>query len=156
MTVSDYMTPEPFVMSEGEPLAKVVDVLRRGGIRQIPITDGLNRLVGIVTDRDVLGAIGAQDPRRVKLRARDIMTTELVTVTPTTTLEEALEILSRERFAALPVVVCGYVVGLLSKQDLLRRFLDLLREPSKASVGRTASFPHVRPLRSVLGIGHAR
>lgn len=155
MTVSDYMTPEPFVMSEREPLAKVADVLRRGGIRQIPITDGSNRLVGIVTDRDVLGAVGAQDPRRVKLRARDIMTTDLVTVTPTTPLEEALEILSRERFAALPVVVCGYVVGLLSKQDLLRRFRDMLYGQSPASVGQAVALPHGRPLRSFLGAGYA-
>lgn len=149
MTVSDYMTPEPFVMSEGEPLAKVADVLRRGGIRQIPITDGANRLVGIVTDRDILCAVGKQDPRKVRLRACDIMTTELVTVTPTTPLKEALDILSRERFAALPVVVCGYVVGLLSKQDLLKRFLDLLCGRSSASVGRIAVFPRARPLRCV-------
>jgi acetoin utilization protein AcuB len=155
MVVSEYMTPEPFVMSECEPLAEVAEVLRRGGIRQIPITDESNRLVGIVTDRDVLCVLGNQDPRKVKLKARDIMTTELVTVTPTTRLEEALEILSRERFAALPVVVCGYVVGMLSKQDLLRRFLDLLCEQDMEPVSRTAALIHGRPLRHDLGVPYA-
>ena len=108
-----------------------------------------------MTDRDVLTAVGKRDPRVVKLRAHDIMTTDLVTVTPTTPLAEALEILSREQFAALPVVVCGYVVGLLSKQDLLRRFRDMVCGQGPASVGRALALSHGRPLRRVLGVSYA-
>lgn len=127
MLVSDYMTPDPFVVCRHEPVSHMVEVLRRHGIHQIPVTDSFNRLVGIVTDRDVQSAVGRKDAHTVSLLAAEIMTREVTTVTPATRLEDALDILSRERFGALPVVVGDRVVGMLSTRDLLKRFMELLK-----------------------------
>ena len=126
MLVGEYMTPEPFVIYQRAPVAEIVEILRRHGVHQVPVTDLANRLVGIVTDRDVRSAVGRRDPRNVDLLAVDIMTRAVTTVTPGTSLEEALDILSEERFGALPVVVGDHVVGILSARDLLKRFKELL------------------------------
>lgn len=153
MIVSEYMTPDPFVVGHHESVANLVDVLRRHRIHQVPVTDGSNRLVGIITDRDVRSAMGKEDPKKLKLKAKDIMITKVVTVTPTTRLEEALDILSRERFGALPVVVGDHVVGILSSRDLLRRFKELLQQMKApdGDVGAREHEPHdqVREARYV-------
>ncbi len=133
MLVHDYMTPDPFVVSHTEPLSGILAAFRSHGIHQIPVVDELNRLVGIVTDRDVRSAVGLSPLDEGGLRAGDIMTSTVVSITPGTDLEEALDILIKARFGSLPVVVGEHVVGLLSTRDLLCRFRELLKEQSKRS-----------------------
>lgn len=136
--VNEFMTPEPFVVSAREPVASVRNVLGRHGIDQIPVTDDKNRLVGIVTERDLRRDVGQGKPRTANLRAMDVMTREVITISPATTMEEALAILIDRRFSALPVVVCGFVVGMLSTRDLLRRFLEMLKEGTSGPADRSA------------------
>ncbi|MFQ5410813.1 MAG: HPP family protein [Phycisphaerae bacterium] len=131
MLVYDYMTPDPFVVSRTEPIAGILATLRTHGIHQMPVVDESNRLVGIVTDRDVRSAIGLRPAGEICLSAGDIMTSKVITITPGTDLEEALDILSEARFGSLPVVVGEHVVGILSTRDLLRRFRALLKEQTK-------------------------
>ncbi len=126
MQVSDYMTPDPFVVSCREPVADLVDLLRRHGIHQIPVVDEDRRIVGIITERDIRTAARRRKPAASQQRAVDVMTREVVTVTPGTSLDEAVETLCRERFGALPVVVGGHVVGILSSRDLLRRLMEFI------------------------------
>jgi len=126
MQVSDYMTPDPFVVSCHEPVDEIVDLLRRHGIHQIPVVDEDRRIVGIITERDIRSAARQQEPATPHKRAVDVMTPEVVTVTPGTNLEEAVETLCRERFGALPVVVGGHLVGILSSRDLLRRLMEFV------------------------------
>lgn len=142
MLVHDYMTPDPFVVSSEEPLSGIAEALRGHGIHQVPVVDAGNRLVGIVTDRDLRGAVGLKNPKEVCLTAGDIMTAKVVTVTPGTRLEEALDILTSAGFGALPVVVGQHVVGILSSRDLLRRFKELLEERSRsAAIGTIGPRP---------------
>ncbi len=126
MQVGDYMTPDPFVVSHREPVVDIVDVLRRHGIHQIPVVDEDRQIVGIITERDIRSAARRRKPAASQQRAGDVMTHEVVTVTPGTSLDEAVEILCRERFGSLPVVVGGHVVGILSSRDLLRRLMEFV------------------------------
>ncbi|MFQ5501580.1 MAG: HPP family protein [Phycisphaerae bacterium] len=136
MLVHDYMTPDPYVVSHTEPLSGILAALRSHGIHQIPVVDESNRLVGIVTDRDVLGAIDPAPLDDAGLIAADIMTSTVVAITPGTDLDEALDILITARFGSLPVVVGEHVVGILSTRDLLCRFRELLKDQSKRSFPR--------------------
>jgi len=126
MQVREYMTPDPFVVSCREPAADIAELLRRHRIHQVPVLDEDRQIVGIITERDVVSAARRKNPAAADQRAADVMTQDVVTVTPGTSLDDAVEILCRERFGALPVVVGGHVVGILSSRDLLRRLMEFV------------------------------
>ncbi len=126
MQVSEYMTPDPFVVSRREPVADIADLLRQHSIHQIPVVDEDRRIVGIITERDIRAAARRRKPAASQQRASDVMTHDVVTVTPGMSLDEAVETLCRERFGALPVVVGGRVVGILSSRDLLKRLMEFV------------------------------
>jgi len=137
MFVAEYMTSDPVVVSTQEPVDRLSMTMRRLGIHQAPVVDEVGRLVGIVSDRDVRSAIGYGDRNReLALKAEDVMTTDVVTVSPGTELIQAVDILRRRRFGALPVVEGEKVVGIISKHDLLRRLYEILREASSSQAER--------------------
>lgn len=129
MFVRDYMTPEPLVVSQDEPVERIAELIRLHGILQVPVVNEANRLVGIVTDRDIRSAGRSEaGGGRVRLLVRDIMTRSLVTTTPGTGLLDAAYILLKHPFGALPVVKGDFVVGMLTLRNLLHRLIELLEE----------------------------
>ena len=143
MLVQDYMTPDPVVVSNREPVLEIAELIRRHRIHQVPIVDDSDRLVGIVTDRDLRSAIGPLVKGRpaVNMIAEDIMTSDVVTVTPGENLKDALNILCHHHFGALPVVVGDHVVGILSTRDLLRRLAELLENAAAAPHHASVPWP---------------
>jgi acetoin utilization protein AcuB len=100
-------------------------------INQLPVVVN-DKLVGIVTDRDVRDAY----PSSLRLfRGKDIdefgeshiveelMTYNVVTVSPQTSLREAAQRLRKQRFGALPVVEDGELVGIITRSDILDALL---------------------------------
>ncbi|HEY4669584.1 MAG TPA: CBS domain-containing protein [Tepidiformaceae bacterium] len=75
---------------------------------------------GIFTERDVLRRVvdGGKDPRSI--RVAEVMTTDLITVDPSTTVEQAMALMTKHRCRHLPVMEAGKVVGLISIGDLTR------------------------------------
>jgi CBS domain-containing protein len=107
------------------------------GIRHLPVLDARERLVGIVTDRDLrqvvldvaIGRVGADAEGAGDLGLRDVMTWGVVTVKPATELREAAHVMREQRLGALPVVdEAGHVVGILTERDLIDALQALLRE----------------------------
>ena len=79
-----------------------------------------DQLKGIISERDILlKLVGcACDPAQVLVK--EIMTTDIATVTPTTTVQEAMRIVTERRFRHLPVIENGKIVGVISIGDLTR------------------------------------
>ena len=105
------------------------DVMRLGRVRHMPVLEG-ERLVGIVTQRDLLAATLSAafhvDPaqRRALMRvveARNVMTTDVVSVGTGTTLAQAARLMLERQIGCLPVLSGeGWLVGLVTESDLLR------------------------------------
>src|SRR5262245_4643996 len=70
--------------------------------------------VGIFTERDVLRRIVASDRDPALVRVGEVMTRSVATISPTAHVEEAMELMTRERFRHLPVVDGGSVIGIVS------------------------------------------
>lgn len=113
------------------------DRLRRYKIHSLPVVDPAGALLGIVTDRDVRsalpsGLLSEAELTRLKarlaaLRVRDIMTAEVVTVSPDHTLQDALLLMQQVHVGALPVVDRDRkILGIISIRDLLRGFTEVL------------------------------
>jgi CBS domain-containing protein len=135
MKVVDVMTKNPLTITAAETIGQADELMSENNIRQIPVVDG-HELVGIVTDRDIRSflsdALLANPDRREKAlrtEVRDVMTTEPLFLAPDDDLEEAVEMLIEQKFGALPVVdEAEGLVGIVSYVDLLRCFLNRLRE----------------------------
>lgn len=112
-----------------EQLDFVDDVMALGRVRHMPVVDG-TQLVGVVTQRDLLAASLSRaldfDPqvRRLFLRSvnvGEVMAKKPITVGPSTTLEQAAQLMLRHKIGCLPVVdPGGAALGLLTETDLLR------------------------------------
>ena len=90
------------------------------------VTDGED-LVGIVTERDILRAVGTAIPLDTPLSA--VMTKDLITVDPGTSLREAARIMTEKWIRHLPVLEGGKLVGVVSQRDLAGVLAGALNEP---------------------------
>jgi CBS domain-containing protein len=90
------------------------------------VTDGED-LVGIVTERDILRAVGTAIPLDTPLSA--VMTKDLITVDPGTSLREAARIMTEKWIRHLPVLEGGKLVGIVSQRDLAGVLAGALNEP---------------------------
>jgi CBS domain-containing protein len=90
------------------------------------VTDG-EELVGIVTERDILRAVATGTPLDTPLSA--VMTKDLVTVDPGTSLRDAARIMTEKWIRHLPVLDGGKLVGIVSQRDLSGVLAGALNEP---------------------------
>ena len=134
MKVREWMTRDPYTLTEGDRVKTAVQNLLSAGIRHVPILRD-DVLVGIVTDRDIRRALPSLEagasPEKYqafmeRTTMRDIMTVDPVTCTPDTDLLDAVEIFVERKFGAIPVVEGGELVAILTQIDVLRAFLEVL------------------------------
>ena len=132
--VRDWMTPDPFTLTEGDRVKTAVQHLLRAGIRHVPIVRE-GRVVGIVTDRDlrrVLPSVEAgASPEQYqaymeRTTLKDIMTADPVTCSEDTEFIDAVRLFADRKFGAIPVVQGDKLVAILTQIDVLRAFLDIL------------------------------
>jgi acetoin utilization protein AcuB len=132
MYVGRWMTKTVITLSPMDTVRNAQRVLEEHRIHHLPVVEA-ERLVGIVSDRDlrkwILREAIIDDKGTVSRRTghiREIMTRDVVTMNPGDTIEDALLVLHRRRFGALPVVEGEKLVGIVTKADVLAAFIDTL------------------------------
>lgn len=115
--VREAMTPGVRSATPTQSLADAAAMMKEGDIGSVPVVDD-GRLIGILTDRDiVLRAVAERvDPQSVKVA--DVASRDLVTVEPEQDLDEALHLMARHQVRRLPVVEQGRLVGMLAQADV--------------------------------------
>ena len=134
MLVGERMSRPVIDVSAEDPIMEAFDLLRRENIRRAPVTkDG--QLVGIISDHDLLNATPSQATTLSvyelpyllgKIKIKDVMTKEVITVTEDTPIEEAARIMADNKLGGLPVMRAGKVVGMITETDLFKIFLELM------------------------------
>ncbi|MEJ2033952.1 MAG: CBS domain-containing protein [Deltaproteobacteria bacterium] len=136
MYVALHMSTPAITIREDVPLQEVREILQARNFRHLPVVDGDDKLMGMVTDRDLRSAYpstildepesNAELSRAALTPVRAIMSTKLVTLSPTSTLDDALFLLDRERVGAVPVLDDQHcVVGIFSIRDLIKAYRRL-------------------------------
>lgn len=118
MLVKDAMTRRPETIGPGETLAAAARTMRAAGIGALPVCEG-ERLVGMITDRDiVVRAVAAgEDPRQALVRGA--MTPQVLSCAEDEDLEKAATLMDEHAVRRMPVVdAFGALVGMLSVDDL--------------------------------------
>jgi len=125
--IRQLMTVRPRTVKVGDTIVEAAKVMRGEDSGIAPIVDG-DRLVGVLTDRDIVTRVIAaeRDPKLVKVE--EIASLNLVTVDPDQGLEEALRLMAQHQIRRLPVVEeDGKLIGIVAQADVARhaRFNDI-------------------------------
>ncbi|MBI4512267.1 MAG: CBS domain-containing protein [Deltaproteobacteria bacterium] len=116
VTVGDLMSASVITVLPTDSMEHAESEMRLGDVRHLPVVDKDQRLVGIISSRDLALAKG-----RGKARVGQYMSTRLRTVGPTMLAHEAAGLMLQHKIGALPVVDDeGDLVGLLTDTDFLR------------------------------------
>jgi len=116
-TVREAMTGNPESVDGDATVQDAIRTMRELNVGAVPVVGG-GRVAGIVTDRDVTVRVIAENRRPADMRVREIASTDVVTVTPNTDMNEASTLMARHQVRRLPVVEDGRLVGMLSLGDL--------------------------------------
>ncbi len=145
MFILNSMTPKPITIRPEMAVDKAVELLNAKDFRHLPVVDEENRLIGVVTDRDLRSAgpstmLSGEERKRVLAQVRgtlirEIMSTDFVTLQPASTLDDALLLFKSRSIGAIPVVDGkDRVVGIFSINDLMGAYRRLFGLGEKGSV----------------------
>jgi CBS domain-containing protein len=121
--IKDVMTSNPTTC---EPQASVVDaakVMAQEDVGSIPIVEA-DRLVGVVTDRDIVIRVVAEGREPQSATVGDVASRDLVTASPDDDLDRALELMAENQVRRLPVVEGDKLVGIVAQRDIALQGAD--------------------------------
>ena len=136
-TVGEVMTRRIVAATEGAEFKQIAAMMRGNRVSALPVVDSQNRVVGVVSEADLLLKQAAAAPQRASWRwllpsterkaeavlAQDLMTRPAVTIGRDATVSEAAAVMSARRVKRLPVVDdTGHLVGVISRVDVLSVF----------------------------------
>lgn len=116
-TVADVMTSGVESTSSTEILCDAAQTMREGDFGSMPVVDE-GRLVGVLTDRDIVVRAVAERLDPAAVRVGEVASGDPVTVAPGESLDEAMELMARHKVRRLPVVDDGRLVGVVSQADI--------------------------------------
>lgn len=134
---ADLMTKSPECISESTTLLELVELFRAHEFRHFLVTDSIGRLVGVISDRDVISFLAPDDTSdrqtSADVPARRLMSTDLITVGPDIPIPQAAKLMVEHGISCLPVLNQGVVVGIVTNTDL-HLLLQLVLQTTKLSL----------------------
>ncbi len=133
MFVNDYMSAEPITVAPNDTVGDALELLKDHSIRRLPVVSK-GKLVGLVTKTDLIKAspspatslsIHEINYLFPKIKIKDIMTKEVITISPGAAIEEAAVIMRENKLGTLVVVDKDALVGLITESDLFKAFIDV-------------------------------
>lgn len=136
-----WMTMPVITVKPQDSVAHARALLEKNRINQLPVVQN-ERLVGIVTDRDIRSAARAvqiaafaaarhpvqSDPDRTPIE--QVMSANVITLKPTDTIETAARLMRQKRIGSVPIVENGVLRGILTRSDLLGVLVELCHDGS--------------------------
>jgi acetoin utilization protein AcuB len=145
MRISDVMTKNPITVDSETLVLDAQKIMQENNIRRLPVVDK-GKLVGIVTQHDLLQAspspatslsIHELNYLLAKMKVKEIMKKNPMTLAPDTPFEEALKIGQDKKIGSFPVVKDGKLVGIATESDIVRfltRALGVREEGSRVTI----------------------
>ncbi len=135
MLVSERMSHPVLTITPDVPVQDALARMRKDKVRRYPVVDKSNKLVGIVTDTDLLNASPSDATTLsvweinyllTKITVERVMAKKVITVTEDTTIEEAARLMSDSHIGGMPVLRNDKLVGIITETDLFHIFLEML------------------------------
>jgi CBS domain-containing protein len=129
MRIADILRSKGNTVATVAPTATLADLigeLAKYNVGALPVVDADGRLVGIVSERDVVRQLHAHGPDVLHVQISEFMTAGVTTCSPGDKVADLARIMTAGRFRHLPVLVDGELAGIVSIGDLVKARIDLL------------------------------
>jgi acetoin utilization protein AcuB len=129
------MTPRPVTVTQDVPINEALSIMREEEVRRLPVLDKKGKLVGIVSDKDLLYAspspatsLSMHELHYLlsKVCVGDVMTKDVITVEENTPLEEVARIMADNKIGSTPVMRQGQLVGIVTETDIFKVLLEMM------------------------------
>ncbi|MEM2840660.1 MAG: CBS domain-containing protein [Candidatus Bathyarchaeia archaeon] len=130
MLVRDVMSGNVKTVRPNSTILEVVRKMNKFDVGSVVVVEG-DRPVGIITERDILRRVLEVTLAPEALKAKEIMSSPLVTIGDHATLEEAARVMAERNIKKLPVVQDGRLIGIVTTTDIVRnqpKYVDVLRD----------------------------
>ena len=135
MIIVDRMKKNPATASPDMSISDASAKMKAEKVHRLPVLDDSKHLVGVISEKDIL--LAAPSPASTlstyeinyllsRLKVKNIMSRNPVTITKETTIEEAVKLMVDNDLSCLPVMDDGYLAGIVSKSDLFKILLEML------------------------------
>lgn len=134
MLIGERMTHPVITVSPELPIPEAHKIMRDNNIRRLPVVDNKNKLVGIVSNKDIINASPSPATSLSiweinylinKIKIQDVMTKEVVSVGINDTIEKAARLMTDHKIGGLPVLSGDDLVGIITETDLFKLFMEL-------------------------------
>jgi acetoin utilization protein AcuB len=137
MYVGQMMTKKVITTKPDEMVEKVFQSLIRKKIAHLPVIEN-KCIVGIISDRDLRKSLinKTKDGRRKpigKLKVSEVMTKKVITISPDVHVMDAVDLMLNKRIGSLPVIDNGKLAGIVTKDDFLGVFVEMLNVLNSSS-----------------------
>jgi CBS domain-containing protein/predicted RNA-binding Zn-ribbon protein involved in translation (DUF1610 family) len=140
MLVKDVMSSPVVTTDEEAPSNKIAKLMSENKFGCVIVTNKEGKPLGIITERDLVLRVLAENLQPESVKAKDVMTSPLATIEPEATISEAARRMSRMDIRRLGVIYRGDLIGLVSSKDVLSvmpELIEIIQERSKIdSAGR--------------------
>ena len=116
-SVRDAMTQDPRSIGASASVVEAARLMREQHIGSLPVTED-ERLVGMITDRDITTRVVAESAAPETTSVGDVYSRDLISVEPDNGLDDALQLMARHQVRRLPVVENGRLVGMVAQADI--------------------------------------
>lgn len=121
MKVSEIMETRVVAAKANATCTSLAQKMLSGFLSGLPVTDDEGRVIGVVTEFDILKVL--RNGANLSKTARDIMSDKPICLDANQSVEEAIELMTRHHIMRIPVVSHGKLVGIVSRTDVLRAFV---------------------------------
>jgi len=118
---ADIMTTNVITAKKDMVLTDVIALLLRWHISAMPVVDNEDKMVGIVSEIDLVNLTFDGNARNTKVE--DVMVTDIISFSPNTELADLVQSFSKKHLRRVPIIDKGKVVGIVSRRDILREML---------------------------------
>lgn len=116
-TLDKIMTRDVVVVEQTADIYDAIRMMSDGNITGLPVVDGDGKLVGVVTERDVMGRL--LNKQSTQGRVQDCMTTDVVSLDINDSLLDVISTLVERGFRRVPIVSEGKLSGIISRSDII-------------------------------------
>lgn len=139
MRVRDYMSTPALTITTNTGVQEALRVMRSHHIRRLPVVNEEEQCIGIISERDLLYAspspatslsVWELNYLLAALRVSEVMTRNVITTTPESSLQSSARLMLSHKIGGLPVVDgLNRVIGVITESDIFRAFLDQEERP---------------------------
>ena len=134
MLVRDVMSNPVITMDENEASNKAAVSMDMNDVGAVIVTNKAGKSIGIITERDLVIRVLAKNLKPDTVKAKEIMTTPLVTIEPEATISDAARRMTRLDIRRLGVIYKGNLLGIISSKDILGvmpELIEIMQERSR-------------------------